>query len=76
MAGARPLGSLLVAEGVRVMGVADYLAWSLFAALGATGSAQLFMAAERHGAVAQAWLAAVAFFLWSALAALCFRRAI
>jgi hypothetical protein len=76
VAGARPLGSLLVAEGVRVMGVADYLAWSLFAALGATGSAQLFMAAERHGAVAQAWLAAMAFFLWSALAALCFRRAI
>ena len=52
-----------------MMDAADYLLWSLLATLGATGSAQLFMAAERHGAVAQAWLAAVAFFLWSALAA-------
>ena len=42
------------------MGAADYLAWSLLAALGATGSAQLFMAAERHGALAQAWLFLVA----------------
>ncbi len=54
------------------MSAADFLTWSLLAALGATGSAQLFMAAERHGALAQAWLAAVAFFLWSALAAVCF----
>ena len=76
MAGARPLGSHLVAEGVRVISAADYLAWSLLAALGATGSAQLFMAAERHGAVAQTWLAAVAFFLWSAFAAACFREAV
>jgi hypothetical protein len=75
VAGARLLGSLLVADSVRVMGAADYLTWSLFAALGATGSAQLFMTAERHGAVAQAWLAAVAFFLWSALAAVCFWEA-
>ena len=69
MARARPLGSFLVAEGVRVMGAADYLIWSLLAASCAAGSAQLFMAAERHGAVAQMWLAAVAFFLWSAFAA-------
>jgi hypothetical protein len=62
----------LVAEGVRVMSAADYLVWSLLATLGATGSAQLFMAAERHGAVAQAWLAAMTFCLWSALAAVCF----
>jgi hypothetical protein len=34
------------------------------------------MAAERHGAVAQAWLGAVAFFLWSALAAACFREVV
>jgi hypothetical protein len=34
------------------------------------------VAAERHGAVAQAWLAAMAFGLWSALAAVCFRGAI
>ncbi len=62
----------MVVEGARVMGAADYLAWSLLATLGATGSAQLFMAAERHGAVAQAWLVAMAFCLWSALAAVCF----
>jgi hypothetical protein len=54
------------------MGAADYLAWSLLSALGAAGSGQLFMAAERHGALAQAWLAAAAFCLWSALAAACF----
>jgi hypothetical protein len=65
----------LVAEGVRVMGAADYLIWSFLAASCAAGSAQLFMAAERRGAVAQAWLAAMAFFLWSALAAVCFRGA-
>jgi hypothetical protein len=59
-----------------LMGSADYLAWSLLAALGATGSAQLFIAAESHEAVAQAWLAAVAFMLWSALAAVCFRGAV
>ena len=55
-----------------MMAAADYLAWSLLATLGATGSAQLFMAAERHGAVAQAWLAAMAFCLWSTLAVICF----
>lgn len=53
------------------MSAADYLLWSLLATLGATGSAQLFVAAERYGAVAQAWLAAMAFCLWSALAAVC-----
>jgi hypothetical protein len=37
----------------------------------AAGSGQLFVAAERHGAAAQAWLAAMAFGLWSALAAVC-----
>jgi hypothetical protein len=61
-----------VAERVRGMSAADYFVWSLLAALGAIGSAQLFMAAERYGAVAQAWFAAMAFFLWSALAAVCF----
>lgn len=59
-----------------MMGAADYLAWSLLAALGATGSAQLFIAAKSHEAVAQAWLAAVALMLWSALAAVCFRGAV
>jgi hypothetical protein len=54
------------------MGAADYLAWSLLAALCAAGSVQLFVAAERHGALAQAWLAALAFGLWSTLTAVCF----
>jgi hypothetical protein len=72
VAGAGSLGWPLVAERVRMMDAADYLLWSLLATSGATGSAQLFMAAERHGAVAQARLAAMAFCLWSALAAVCF----
>ena len=54
------------------MSATDYLTWALLAALCAAESGQLFVAAERHGAVAQAWLAATAFFLWSALAAVCF----
>jgi hypothetical protein len=54
------------------MGAADYLAWSALAALGAAGSGQIFLTAERYGAVAQAWLAAMAFWVWSALAAVCF----
>ncbi len=53
------------------MNATDYLTWALFAALCAAGSAQLLVAAERHGALAQAWLAATAFFLWSALTAVC-----
>jgi hypothetical protein len=72
MAGARPLGSPLVEEGPQVMSAVDYLTWSLLAASCAAGSAHLFVAAERHGAVAQAWLAALAFCLWSALATVCF----
>jgi hypothetical protein len=54
------------------MSATDYLTWAFLAALCAAESGQLFVAAERHGAVAQAWLAATAFFLWSALAAVCF----
>lgn len=72
MAGGGSLRQSLVAERVRVMSAADYFVWSLLAAAGAIGSARLFMAAERYGAFAQAWLAAIAFFLWSALAAVCF----
>ncbi len=53
------------------MSATDYLAWPLLA-LCAARSGQLLVAAERHGAVAQAWLAATAFFLWSTLTALCF----
>ena len=39
-------------------------------------SGQSFVAVKRHGASAQAWHSATVCFLWSALAALCFRRAI
>jgi hypothetical protein len=46
--------------------------WSVLAAVGAFSSAMMLVAAERHGAHAQAWLAASAFGLWSALAAVCF----
>jgi hypothetical protein len=66
----------VVEEGVRRMSAADYLAWSLLAALGAAESGHLFVAAERYGALAQAWLGAMAFFLWSALAAVCFWGAV
>ena len=54
------------------MSATDYLTWALLAALCAAGSGQLLVAAERSGAVAQAWLAATAFFLWSILTASCF----
>jgi hypothetical protein len=32
---------------------------------------RIFVVSERYGALAQAWLAAMAFGLWSALAAVC-----
>ncbi len=56
------------------MSAADYLTifWSVLAAVGAFSSAMMLVAAERHGAHAQAWLAASAFGLWSAAAAVCF----
>jgi hypothetical protein len=76
VAGARPLVSPLVANGVRVMSTAEYLTWSVLAAICAAGSGQLFVVAERHRTVAQAWLAAIAFGLWSALAAVCFWEAV
>jgi hypothetical protein len=51
----------------------DYLMiWSLLAVVGAFSSAMLLVTAERHGARAQAWLAASAFGLWSAVAAVCY----
>jgi hypothetical protein len=48
---------------------ADYLTifWSVLAAVGAFASAMMLVAAERHRAHAQAWLAAVGFF-WGAAA--------
>ena len=51
----------------------DYLMiWSWLAAVGAFSSAMMLVTAERHGARAQAWLAACAFGLWSAVAAVCY----
>jgi hypothetical protein len=61
----------VVEEGVRRVSAGDYLIFSVLAFGCAVGSGQLLVAAERHGALAQAWLAAMAFFLWSALAAVC-----
>ena len=56
------------------MSAADYLTifWSVLAAVGAFASAMMLVAAERRGAHTQAWLAASAFGLWSAAAAVCF----
>ena len=53
------------------MNAQHYLIFAVLAVGCAAGSGQLLLAAERHGALAQAWLAAMAFFLWSALAAVC-----
>ena len=55
-----------------MMDSAGYLTWSFLATLGAGGSGHLFVEAARYGAVAQTWLGAMAFGLWSALAAVCF----
>jgi hypothetical protein len=66
----------VVAESVQVMSAGDYLIFSVLAFGCAVGSGQLLVAAERHGALAQAWLAAMAFGLWSALAAVCFWGAV
>jgi hypothetical protein len=57
------------------MSAEEYLIFSVLAVGCAAGSGQLFVTAERHGVLAQAWLAAVAFGLWSALAAVCFLEA-
>jgi hypothetical protein len=51
---------------------ADYLIWFVFSVFCAFASGQIFIAAERHGVHAQAWLSATAFGLWSTLAAVCF----
>jgi hypothetical protein len=62
-------------EDLRGMSAEEYLIFSVLAVGCAAGSGQLFVTAERHGVLAQAWLAAVAFGLWSALAAVCFLEA-
>ena len=58
------------------MSAGEYLIFSVLAVSCALGSGQLLVAAERQGALTQAWLAAVAFGLWSALAAVCFWGAV
>jgi hypothetical protein len=55
---------------------AAYLLWSVLAALCAVVSGRMLVVAEREGLISQAWLAAVCFGLWSALAALYFWGAV
>jgi hypothetical protein len=76
VAGARPLGLPLVEEGVREMSPTNYLTCSLLAVLCAVVSGRMLVVAQNHGSVAQAWLSSIVYFLWSTLAALCFRRGI
>ena len=57
------------------MGAVDYLTWSVLAMVGAFGSTMLLVVAERRAAHVQARLAASAFWLWSAVAAVCFWEA-
>jgi uncharacterized membrane protein YciS (DUF1049 family) len=65
-----------VEEGVPRMSPTNYLTGSLLVVQCAVVSGRILIGAHNHGAVALAWLSATAFFLCSALAALCFRRAI
>ena len=58
------------------MSPTNYLTGSLLVVQCAVVSGRILVVAYNHGAVALAWLSSTAFFLCSALAALCFRRAI
>ena len=55
---------------------AAYPLWSVLAVVGAAVSGRMLFAAEREGLASQAWLAALCFGLWSALAALYFWGAV
>jgi hypothetical protein len=55
---------------------AAYPLWSVLAILCAAMSGRMLVAAQREGLPSQAWLAAVAFGLWSALASLFFLGAV
>jgi hypothetical protein len=55
---------------------AAYPLWSVLALLCAAVSGRMLVAAEREGLPSQAWLAAVCFGLWSALACLFFWGAV
>ncbi len=61
----------MVAEATGRMGAVDYLTWSVLATVGAFGSTMMLVVAERCAACVQARLAASAFGLWSAMAAVC-----
>ena len=58
------------------MSPTNYLTGSLLVVQCAVVSGRILVVAHNHTAVALAWLSATAFFLWSALSALCFRRTI
>ena len=51
---------------------ATYPLWSALAILCAALSGRMLIAAEREGLASQAWLAAICYALWSALASLLF----
>ncbi len=55
---------------------AAYPLWCVLAALCAAVCGRMLVAAEREGLISQAWLAAVSFVLWSALASLFFWGAV
>jgi hypothetical protein len=55
---------------------AAYPLWSVLAILCAAVCGRMLVAAEREGLSSQAWLAAVSFVLWSALASLFFWGAV
>jgi hypothetical protein len=55
---------------------AAYPVLFVLAALCAAVSGRMLVAAEREGLISQAWLAAICFALWSALAALYFWGAV
>jgi hypothetical protein len=55
---------------------AAYPLLSMLAAVCAAVCGRMLVAAEREGLISQAWLAAVCFALWSALAALYFWGAV
>ena len=63
-------------EGVREMNAPQFLSFAVLAVGCAAGNLHLLVTAERYGALAYAWLAAVAFGLWVLLAAVCFWEAV
>ena len=58
------------------MSAHQYLIFAVLAVGCAGANLELLVTAERYGALAQAWLAAVALGLWVVLAAVCFCGAV